>query len=255
MNESNLSLSTSQRLQPFLLLSKAVKGTANSKLILDALAAPGVYVFSELYEAPNVVEASTLPEVAPYYTLLRLFLYGTYGDYVANAAQLPSLNEVQLTKLKQLSIVSLSEESRTLSYDVLQKYLDIANVRVLEDLVIDAFYQGILVGKLDQRQRQLQVDYAMGRDLRPGQMDETMARLKQWSTNTHALLGALDDKIQSIQESTAASKNEREEYERKLEQLRKEIQSKKNADDDQKKGRADMEDCRRGSKRFMVGRP
>ncbi|KAG0173342.1 hypothetical protein DFQ30_008215 [Apophysomyces sp. BC1015] len=198
MNESNLSLSTSQRLQPFLLLSKAVKGTANSKLILDALAAPGVYVFSELYEAPNVVE--------------------------------------------------------TLSYDVLQKYLDIANVRVLEDLVIDAFYQGILVGKLDQRQRQLQVDYAMGRDLRPGQMDETMARLKQWSTNTHALLGALDDKIQSIQESTAASKNEREEYERKLEQLRKEIQSKKNADDDQKKGRADMEDCRYESVEYNMER-
>lgn len=59
MNETNLSLSTSQKLQPFLLLSKSVKGVANSKLIMDALSAPGVYVFTELYESPNLVEVYT----------------------------------------------------------------------------------------------------------------------------------------------------------------------------------------------------
>jgi COP9 signalosome complex subunit 7 len=58
MNETNLSLSTSQKLQPFLLLSKSVKGVANSKLIMDALNAPGVYVFTELYESPNLVQVS-----------------------------------------------------------------------------------------------------------------------------------------------------------------------------------------------------
>lgn len=59
MNETNLSLSTSQKLQPFLLLSKSVKGVANAKLIMDALNAPGVYVFTELYEAPNVVQVKS----------------------------------------------------------------------------------------------------------------------------------------------------------------------------------------------------
>jgi COP9 signalosome complex subunit 7 len=58
MNETNLSLSTSQKLQPFILLSKSVKGVANTKLIMDALNANGVYVFTELYESPNVVEVS-----------------------------------------------------------------------------------------------------------------------------------------------------------------------------------------------------
>jgi COP9 signalosome complex subunit 7 len=56
MNETNLSLSTSQKLLPFLLLSKSVKGVANTKLIMDALNANGVYVYTELYESPNVVE-------------------------------------------------------------------------------------------------------------------------------------------------------------------------------------------------------
>jgi hypothetical protein len=49
-------LSSHQKLEPFLLLSKSAKGVANCKLIIDALNAPGVYVFTELYEAPNVVE-------------------------------------------------------------------------------------------------------------------------------------------------------------------------------------------------------
>lgn len=60
MNENNLSLSTSQKLQPFLLLSKSVKGVANAKLISDALSAPGVYVYTELFESPNVVEVCCL---------------------------------------------------------------------------------------------------------------------------------------------------------------------------------------------------
>lgn len=56
MNEAILNLSTHQKLEPFLLLSKSVKGVANGKLISDALNAPGVYVFTELYNAPNVVQ-------------------------------------------------------------------------------------------------------------------------------------------------------------------------------------------------------
>lgn len=81
MNDTNLNLSTSHKLQPFLLLSKSVKGVANTKLIMDVLSAPGVYIFMELYESPNLVEASKLPEVAPYYSLLAIFLYGTFKDY------------------------------------------------------------------------------------------------------------------------------------------------------------------------------
>jgi COP9 signalosome complex subunit 7 len=52
-------MSHSQRLQPFLLLSKSVKGIANAKLIQDVMSAPGVYVFTELYELPNLVQVKT----------------------------------------------------------------------------------------------------------------------------------------------------------------------------------------------------
>ncbi|KAI8369524.1 uncharacterized protein BYT42DRAFT_584754 [Radiomyces spectabilis] len=230
--------SSSQRIQTYVLLSKSVKGPANCQLIMDVLAAPGIYVFSELYEAPNVVEASVLPEVAPYYELLKIFLYGTYRDYVAHAHKLPSLNPAQVAKLKHLSIISLSESnSRSLSYDLLLEYLDISNVRALEDLIIDAFYQGVLVGKLDQRQKRVEISYAMGRDLRPEQMEATLDILHTWSRDTEMLLKAIDTKIQTVSNVVAVNQARRDEYDQKVDQLRKEIRAKNKADMDTDDGK------------------
>lgn len=48
-----------QRLEPYLALSKSAKGAGCVQLIKDALAAPGVMVFGELLDMPNVVEVST----------------------------------------------------------------------------------------------------------------------------------------------------------------------------------------------------
>ena len=44
------------KLEPFLLMSKSAKGAAAAKLIQDATSAPGVFVFSELLELPNIQE-------------------------------------------------------------------------------------------------------------------------------------------------------------------------------------------------------
>jgi hypothetical protein len=44
------------KLEPFLLMSKSAKGAAAAKLIQDATSAPGVFVFAELLELPNIQE-------------------------------------------------------------------------------------------------------------------------------------------------------------------------------------------------------
>ncbi|CEP17249.1 hypothetical protein [Parasitella parasitica] len=233
---------------------------------MDALNAPGVYVFTELYECPNVIEASSLAEVAPYYKLLEIFLYGTFKDYQENSPQLPALSENQVRKLKLLSIATLSKTQQTLSYDLLQAYLDIPTVRELEDLIIDAFYQGILTGKLDQRQRQLQVMYSMGRDLRPQQLSEIINALASWASSTTRLLGALDAKIANLQESVQANEQSNEEYTNQIEQLRRDIRANSNL---KKMDISPVDDLKgysreyaspdynneRVKKRFMVGRP
>lgn len=48
------------KLEPFLLLAKNVRGSAAAKLIEEATAAPGCYVFCELLECEGIAEVSTI---------------------------------------------------------------------------------------------------------------------------------------------------------------------------------------------------
>lgn len=44
------------KLEPFLLMAKSAKGAAAVKLVQDCTAAPGVFVFAQLLQVPNVKE-------------------------------------------------------------------------------------------------------------------------------------------------------------------------------------------------------
>ena len=83
-------------------------------------------------------------------------------------------------KLRHLSIITLAGKGRTIPYNVLCQELDIDNVRELEDLIIEAFYSDIIKGKLDQLNNQLEVDFAIGRDVTDEQVDEILRTLDNW---------------------------------------------------------------------------
>ena len=53
---SLLSFSTNHPLEQFVLLAKGAKGSACAELIKQVLEAPGVHVFGELLEMPNIAE-------------------------------------------------------------------------------------------------------------------------------------------------------------------------------------------------------
>ena len=69
------------------------------KIILLYSKAPGVYVFGELLDMPNILDLETTPHV-PYLRLLTLFAYGTYRQYSENKADYPELTDImQVQKL------------------------------------------------------------------------------------------------------------------------------------------------------------
>ncbi|KAL4068950.1 hypothetical protein V8B97DRAFT_2024597 [Scleroderma yunnanense] len=186
------------KLEPFLLMSKSAKGAAAAKLVQDATSAPGVFVFSELLEMPNVQELASSEQHAPYLSLLQLFSYHTYKDYLGIKDFLPPLNSAQITKLKYLSIVSLAAERRILPYSLLLQELKMPAIRELEDLIIDAIYLNILRGKLDQKEQQLEIEYTMGRDLEPGKLETVLAALQNWANTTASVLEALERKLVQV---------------------------------------------------------
>jgi COP9 signalosome complex subunit 7 len=216
----------SAKLEPFLLMAKSLKGAAAAKLIQDATSAPGVFVFSELLELPNIQELEKSEQHQKFLSLLQLFAYKTYQDYLQHKDSLPPLNQAQIIKLKHLTIVSLAADRRILPYTDLLKALDISNVRELEDLIIDAIYLDLLQGKLDQKEEQLEVSYTMGRDLEPGKLEQVLAALKDWASTTSAVLATLDGKINSIAADTAAAKLNEQEHERILQTHLKEVHDK-----------------------------
>ncbi|KAG5351425.1 hypothetical protein C0989_006499 [Termitomyces sp. Mn162] len=232
------------KLEPYLLMAKGLKGAAAAKLIQDVTSAPGVFVFSELLELPNIQELGKSEQHEKYLSLLQLFSYRTYQDYLPPTAHkdfLPPLNEAQTTKLKHLSIVSLASDRRVrtidyqpyslltrtfyqiLPYADLLEALDMSTIRELEDLIIDAIYLDILRGKLDQKEQQLEVEYTMGRDLEPGKLEEVLAALQNWAETTSSVLATLDAKIQEIAKESEAAKQAALEHEKALQATLKEV--------------------------------
>ncbi|KAI0651409.1 hypothetical protein C8Q79DRAFT_899188 [Trametes meyenii] len=211
------------KLEPFLLMSKAAKGAAAAKLIQDATTAPGVFVFGELLELPNIQELAGHEQHSRFYSLLQLFAYKTYPDYIQHKDALPVLNDAQTTKLKQLTLVSLAQDSRILPYNELLRVLDMPTVRELEDLIIDAIYLDIVRGKLDQKAGQFEVEYTMGRDLEPGKVEQLLFSLQNWASTTASVLAKLDEKLAEFSTRSTKARKEKEEYDKGYQTTLKEV--------------------------------
>jgi COP9 signalosome complex subunit 7 len=98
-------------------------------------------------------------------------------------------------KLKHLTIVSMAIKNKCILYSDLLEQLDITNVRDLEDLIIEAIYSDIIHGKLDQKNKQLEIDYAIGRDIRQTDIDKIVSTLVQWCDSCETVLVCIEDQI------------------------------------------------------------
>merc|ERR1712116_87278 len=152
-------ISPTSPLEQFVLLAKSAKGAAAVELVKQALEAPGVYVFGELLDMPNIIELQG-EQFQSYFDMLNLFAFGTYRQYLERKDTLPELTPAMQQKLRHLTIVTLSESNKCIPYKVLVEQLDMKNLRELEDLVIEAIYGDVIRGKLDQRNGQLEIDFA-----------------------------------------------------------------------------------------------
>lgn len=65
-------------------------------------------------------------------------------------------------------------------YSKLLQELDLKNLRELEDIIIDVIYADIVRGKLDQKNSRLEVDYTVGRDIKPADVDTIIQVLQDW---------------------------------------------------------------------------
>ena len=105
------------------------------------------------------------PQGAKYLRLLTIFAFGVYDDYLSAREELPPLDEGATKKLRLLTLASMASKEKLIAYADLQRSLHIDSVRELEDLIIEGASQNVVQGKLDQKNRRFEVEYAMARDI------------------------------------------------------------------------------------------
>ncbi|XP_042065443.1 COP9 signalosome complex subunit 7-like isoform X1 [Salvia splendens] len=205
----------------FLKKASILQGSALSSLIVEATSHPSLFAFSEILAAPNVIELEGT-ENSAFLDVLRMFAYGTWSEYKITASRLPQLKPDQVLKLKQLTVLTLAETNKVLPYDTLMQELDVANVRQLEDFLInDCMYVGIVRGKLDQLRRCFEVQFAAGRDLRPGQLGGMIQTLSNWLSTSENLLVSIQEKIKWGDAMSEIDKKHAKEVEERAEEVKK----------------------------------
>lgn len=195
-------------------------------VIQQVLSHSSIFVFGELLDQPNVKDLANGPH-KQHLELLRLFAYGTYGDYKANP-ELPKLNAKQLIKLKMLSIVEFAAKAKSLLYDDLMKSLDVPNVRELEDMIIECITLGLIAGKLDHRKRALEVQSVAGRDIGPGEVESMQKAFASWLSSSEQLVKQLEQKAAQANQNYEKRKKEGADADKSRKQIvddiKKEIQ-------------------------------
>ncbi|CAK0787659.1 hypothetical protein CVIRNUC_010881 [Coccomyxa viridis] len=196
-------------MEQYLLLAKGTKGRALVDLIQKVTAEPGIFAFAELLDLSNIKELEK-SEHAHAYHLLNVFAYGTLAEYNASRASLPAISEQQQLKLRQLTAISIAEDKKSIPYEELMQQLGIANIRELEDLLItDCFHQGIITGRLDQRQKCVEVLDSIGRDVRASELQPIIDSLQKWMAGCESVAGALDERRQWLAQAAEQAEQDR----------------------------------------------
>ncbi|KAB5526835.1 hypothetical protein DKX38_020682 [Salix brachista] len=203
--------------------ASTLKASAIWPLIIEATSHPSLFAFSEILSTPTVSELEGT-ENSLCLDVLRLFAHGTWSDYKSNAGRLPQLVPDQVLKLKQLTVLTLAEMNKVLPYDQLMQELDVANVRELEDFLInECMYAGIVRGKLDQLRRCFEVQFAAGRDLRPGQLGNMLETLSNWLATSDNLLVSIQEKIKWADSTSELDKKHQKDVEDRVEEVKKSL--------------------------------
>ncbi|QDZ19552.1 PCI domain-containing protein [Chloropicon primus] len=217
------------KLKHFLAVGKSVESSAAAmELIRTATAEPGMLAFQELSVLPAVraLSSSEDADCRVMFNLLLVFAYGTWSSYKKEGGRLPPISPEQQRKLRQLSVITLAEQNKVLPYAMLMSELDLKDIRELEDFIInDCIYTGVLVGKLDQKLRYLEVECAVGRDVHPNQLDEIVTSLESWLGSSDELLEAIQGQLDWANQTSQARAMHKTQVNMRIEEVKKNIRT------------------------------
>ena len=79
-----------------------------------------------------------------------------------------------------LTVADTASKKQLVPYSELMGQLGINDLRQIEDKIIACIYNGLLKGKLDQKNQSLHVSSTAGRDIKDTEIDAMIAKLEAW---------------------------------------------------------------------------
>jgi len=174
---------------------------------------------------PSIVQLESQPESIAHHRLLKLFAYGTCADLTPeNVNLLPPLNEAMLLKLRQLTVISLASQCRSISYSQLVQQLSLDGERQLEDLIIDSVYRGVMSARLDPKHRMVHVESWKGRDVPIEATQAIMDKLNSWTEQCSSVEQALISEMQRAEKRLAQLAEAERKVDEEVATVRKTVQ-------------------------------
>ncbi|CAN6168146.1 unnamed protein product [Urochloa humidicola] len=157
---------------------------AMAALVVEATAQPGLFDYSSLVCLPAI---SWLKHTQYHWHLdaLTVFAYGTLKDYRRHKDRLPELNDKQLEKLKDITLLTSLEARKMIPLDDLMEELDVKSMEELTAYLEQSYERLGFGAKLYDETRLLEVTYAPQIHGRPS-YGQSLEVYLQASTVCHA---------------------------------------------------------------------
>ncbi|VUG19842.1 DEBR0S6_01134g1_1 [Brettanomyces bruxellensis] len=145
-------------------------------------------------------------------SILEIYAFGTISDYFHNKSLLPALNKAQLSRLRQLTLVGLAEDSVEISFDKIRAELCLESQTWLADL-IDLNNPVVIKFKIDELEQVIRVeDIFQTRDVFSSQdMPLRILSFDQVSFNVSKMINALkfirDVKLAKVTDALKSKKD------------------------------------------------
>jgi COP9 signalosome complex subunit 7 len=195
------------QIEAFVALAKGTHGKGLEALLTQVLEHPQIFTFGEIMDVPSV--AQLVQSQAPHGMLLEIFAYGVCADYRADA-HLP-LSEAMRRKLQTLTIVTCSAKRKIVPYGLLLEALSPLgpiNTIDLEDLILNALYCNLLVGKMNQEEQCFEVHWCQARDIRREDLGSIIEGLAAWKSVAESALEQVAIQQNSLRAQAEAYKQQ-----------------------------------------------
>jgi len=188
-----------------------------SQVVGEMLADPLVMRFASFVQCQNVKNLeNNFPNV---WNTLSLFVNGSFSDYQSDSSIYEQLNEKQLRKLKELTLIDMCSKGSILHYQSAMESLEISNIRELEDLLIHLVSLKFIKVVLNQKEQYASVTRCSGREFSPEDIPFMLNKLVLLNERCKEWTGHIDEQLQEIKRSTDKETARNEQFKTELANL------------------------------------